>query len=69
MSLTTDGVWKANVWASTVWGQDVWFEGVVSPAQVHPPGTSKQKRLQQLIMDEDELLLAVITAFLHIKDD
>ena len=34
MSLSTDGVWKADVWATTVWGQDVWFEGaaVVSPS-------------------------------------
>jgi len=32
MSLTTDGVWKANVWASTVWAQDVWFEGAVAAA-------------------------------------
>jgi len=28
MSLTTDGVWKANVWASTVWANNVWFEKV-----------------------------------------
>lgn len=27
MSLTVDGVWKANVWASTVWADGVWFEG------------------------------------------
>jgi len=26
MSLTTDGVWKANVWASTVWDDCVWWE-------------------------------------------
>src|SRR3990167_8827249 len=37
MSLTRDGVWKANVWASTVWTQDVWFEDP-APAPVATVG-------------------------------
>ncbi len=63
-------------WAVEAWKDDAWFgtawavQGAVA-VQVHPPGTSRrrQKQLQRLIIEEDELLLAVITAFLHVKDE
>ena len=35
---------------------------------VHPPGTSS-RTMKKMILEEDELLIAVIMAFLQIKDD
>jgi len=35
---------------------------------VHPPGTSRRKRIMQ-ILEDDDTILAVIMAFLNIKDD
>lgn len=40
-----------------------------TPEPVHPPGLSKYRALQRRILEEDELLLGVIMAFLQIKDD
>lgn len=39
-----------------------------TPEPVHPPGMGRVDRRQQ-ILEEDELLLSVIMAFLQIKDD
>lgn len=37
---------------------------------VHPPGMGYSKaELRRRILDEDEVLMAVVMAFLHIKDD
>ena len=59
-------------WATNAWAEDAWFgtawavQGAV--VQVHPPGMGR-RALPRRILEEDEILLAVIMAFLHIKDE
>ena len=36
MSLSVDGVWKANVWTTTVWANGVWFEGAGPAPEPEP---------------------------------
>lgn len=36
--------------------------------EVHPPGTSRRK-IMETILEDDDLILAVIMAFLHIRGD
>ena len=40
-----------------------------TPEPVHPPGMGISPEVKRRILEEDELLIAVIMAFLQIKDD
>lgn len=39
-----------------------------TPEPVHPPGMGRGE-IRKRIIEEDEMILAVIMAFLHIKDE
>lgn len=42
---------------------------IFTPDPVHPPGTTPYRENQRILDDDDDVALAVIMAFLHLKDD